>query len=168
MEPATWGFIGAITGALVGASASIATTAITAWNTRRLQQAASKIERSDRAREFQRQNLLELQEALSEEMRLVTRAHHEDMKSFALGGNRDRLLSEDLNQDLFNASRKTVHLVERVANDELRSDLKSVRRMMADLLLSDDAANPNAKMTALGSKYISTMESLGTVLRASY
>ena len=79
MEPVTWGFLGTIVGTIVGASASIITTLITGRYSIKLQKDAISHERNERAREFQRNNLLELQNVLSSHMRLVTRAHLEDI-----------------------------------------------------------------------------------------
>lgn len=82
MDAAIWGFIGTVVGTVVGASASILTTFINARNSARLQENADTLQRLERAREFQRTNLLELQEALSQHMRLIGRAHLEDVESF--------------------------------------------------------------------------------------
>lgn len=85
MEPLTWAFVGTVIGALVGASTSIITTVITASNTQKLQQSAASLERLEKAREFQRSNLLELQEALCTGMRLIRRAHMFDTEQFQKG-----------------------------------------------------------------------------------
>jgi len=67
---AIWGLIGA----LIGALASIATTWITTCNASTQQIASAEYARSEQNRAFQRETLLELQMAVSDLMRLVSRA----------------------------------------------------------------------------------------------
>jgi uncharacterized protein (DUF2235 family) len=74
MDSAIWGLIGTI----VGAAASVITTWLTASNETKREQAARREERFERARDFQRQTLIELQDVLHDTVRLVSKAHHED------------------------------------------------------------------------------------------
>ncbi len=170
MEPVTWGFIGAIVGTIVGASASIITTLITGRYSRKLQQDAISHERSERAREFQRNNLLELQDVLSSHMRLVTRAHLEDIKSFRDSPNESQrpLLSDELDQELSLSNRRLTILTERVADDSLRESIKALSSEMFSVIIAKSESESNEAIQNLASMFKNTMESLGFVLRASY
>jgi hypothetical protein len=170
MEPVTWGFIGTLLGTVVGASASIATTFITANNSRKLQEGAESIERRERARDFQRNNLLELQEALSTSMRLIGRAHLEDVKSFRKNedDNRSSLLSEDLNQDLMASSRALAILTVRVSDESLRESLRALRSEMNNVLMAKNEVESSSALQRCSSDFEKTMENLGVVLRSAY
>ncbi len=170
MESVAWGFIGTLVGAIVGASASIVTTIITGRNSRKLQEDAEELERNERARAFQRTNLLELQDALSIGMRLVGRVHTEDVVSFRSGEDRDGrpYLSDELNQELMISNRKLSILTERIADDSLRENIKNLREKMSNVAMSRDE---NESLEALNQAAISfetTMKQLGVILRGSY
>jgi gas vesicle protein len=170
MEPVTWGFIGTLVGAVVGASASIFTTLITGWNSRKLQKEAAVFERSERAREFQRNNLLELQDALTSGMRLIGRAHLEDVESFRKSKDdaRRTFLTEELNQELLISSRNLAILTERIADDSLRESIKALRGEMTNVLMAKSASESDQSIQQVSSTFEKTMENLGVVLRGSY
>jgi len=170
MEPVTWGFIGTIVGTIVGASVSIITTLITGRYSRKLQQDAISHERSERAREFQRNNLLELQDVLSSHMRLVARAHLEDIKSFRDSSNESQrpLLSDELDQELSLSNRRLTILTERVADDPLRENIKALSSEMFSVIIAKSKSESNEAIQKLAFMFKNTMESLGFVLRASY
>ena len=170
MEPVTWGFIGTLVGTIVGASASIATTFITTSNSRKLKQDAASLERSERARDFQRNNLLELQEALSIGMRLIGRAHLEDINSLRKSENegRNSLLSEELNLDLMISSRKLAILTERIADQSLRDSIKKLRTEMTNVLMAKTEGESLETLQWASSTFEQTMEKLGIILRSSY
>ena len=67
MESALWGLLGTI----AGAAASIATTVIASRNAASLQSTAATLEREEKARAFQRDTLIELQDAVHDELRAV-------------------------------------------------------------------------------------------------
>ena len=170
MEPMTWGFIGTLAGTIIGASVSIFTTIIAASNSRKLQKEAASFERLERAREFQRNNLIEFQDALSSGMRLIARAHIEDIESFRKNKNssRSELLSEELNEDIRRSTRKLVILTERIANDLLREDIKKLRGEMSLVLIANNENESTATMHKAAITFEKTMVTLGTVLRESY
>lgn len=170
MEPLAWAFIGTVIGAVVGAGASIITTVITASNARKLQQNAATIERSEKAREFQKNNLLELQEALSVGMRLTVRAHLADVEAFRQGGGNGQtsLLPEELNQELFKSNRQLSILTERVADDALREAIKRLRQAMTDVLMAREENESFSALKKASSSFEKTMGQLGNVLRGNY
>lgn len=78
MEAALWAFLGA----LVGAAASIVTTWLNNTHAISRQRMADSLEREERARGFQRDNLLEVQEALETWIRFCARMLIEDQRAF--------------------------------------------------------------------------------------
>jgi gas vesicle protein len=170
VEPLTWAFIGTVIGAVVGAGTSILTTVITSSNARKLQQSASILERFEKAREFQRNNLLNLQETLSVGMRLIVRAHLFDTEQFQKSemDRRISLLPEELNQELLNSSRQLSILSERVSDDPLRKSIKSLRQSMTDVLMSRTEQESFAAIKVANTLFEETMGLLGKVLRENY
>lgn len=170
MEPITWGFIGTIAGAIVGSSASIITTLITGWNSRKLQDNAAAIERQERARDLQRTNLIELQEALFTGMRLTGRAHLEDVESYKTGKNNGRvsLLGEELNQELLLSNRRLSILTERVADNELRAKIKELHRQMTSVLLANSENESTAALAKTSKLFELLMDKLGETLRRTF
>ena len=170
MEPVHLGFIGALLGAIVGASASIITTLITGWNSRKLTQDADSLERKERSREFQRNNLLELQDVLLDGMRLTGRAHIEAIKSFKGGAIEGRMppISEELDQKLLESSRRLAMLTERIADDSLRESINILRGNMVDVQVATTEAESDTTLQDAISMFENTMKQLGVILRESY
>ena len=107
MSPESWGFIGTFFGALVGGAVSILTTMINNRSAMNIHANNEKNEREERYRIFQRDNLLEIQEIISNSIRLIGKAHFELLKNYKEGGNwRGLELSATLDQEIGNHSRK--------------------------------------------------------------
>lgn len=169
MDSAIWGFIGTIVGAIVGASASILTTIINGRKSTQLQKERDNFERLERSREFQRNTLLELQDSLSQSLRLIVRAHLEDLASFRQNdGVRSTLLSSELNQDIMLSNLKNAILTERISDDELRNNLKKLRQDMNDVLLAKSENESRNKLQIASYNFEKFMEKLGVVLRNNY
>ena len=170
MDAATWGFIGTLVGAVVGASASILTTLISSRNSARLQEEADTLERLERVREFQRNNLLELQDSLSQNMRLIGRVHLEDVESFQKSSSdlRSSFLSEELNQELMVSNHKVALLTERIADDTLRENLKELRHKMTDVLMAKSETESREMLKIASTRFEQFMVQLGVVLRSNY
>ncbi|MBU1425530.1 MAG: hypothetical protein KKH12_03020 [Gammaproteobacteria bacterium] len=169
MDATTWGFVGALAGTVIGAAASIFTTLITNWNASRLQQNADSLERAERARSFQRDNLLELQVSIQDAMRLVGRAHHEDVvASKKSGGWGESKLSEEVNQNIHLTNTKLSVLSVRVADDDLRSKLELLRRKITKCLFAKSEIEGEALILDALSEFNTFMEQLGKVLRSNY
>lgn len=165
MEAAIWGFLGT----LVGALASLTTTVVTARNQASLQSAASQQEREERFRAFQLDTLLEFQNAFHDLMRLVTRAHLEDVAEFKRTGVWGRnSLTEEVNDGLFTARRKVSLLIERVSDDVLRAELKELSKSVAELTFVKDYEVAERLFHSNVLKAILVMEKIGTSLRAQY
>jgi gas vesicle protein len=170
MDAATWGVVGTLLGAVVGALASVLTTLITGWNTRKLQSHADSLSRLERSREFQRANLLDLQEALAQNMRLVARAHLEDLDHYRETPDAKfrPLLSESLDQELSESNRRLSLLTERLAHDQLRKSIKDLRDGFGRVLVARSAAESDSAFRAVVSGFEKPMEELGAVLRSYY
>lgn len=123
MDAALWGLLGTI----VGAVASIATTWLSGRSSHTLQQDRGREERAQQASSFQRQTLLELQEAIHDALRLVSQAHIEDREAHRAtkewGKN---MLSDEVNEGIRLAQRRVAILVERVSDDDLRAKVKAL------------------------------------------
>jgi len=169
MDAAIWGLIGSLAGTVVGASASIFTTFISGKNTAFLQKAANSLERTERARSFQRENLIALQDALLDAMRLMNRAHHADMLAAREGGEWGKsMLGDELNQEIMLANRKLAILTERVADDVLRADLKKLRQTITKCLFASSENESTALILSVAPEFETFMENLGVLLRHSY
>ena len=170
MEPVTWGFLGTLAGVIVGAAASIGTTYITTRNSRLLQQDAASLERKEQAREFQRQNLIELQESLFNCMRLTGKAHLEDLESFRKSTNdgRSSLLTEELSQELMMSNRQIAILTERVADQKLRNSIQELRKNMTNVLMAKTEQGSYSELQVASNSFDEIMKNLGSVLRESY
>lgn len=171
MNPVIWGFIGAIVGAIVGAAASIGTTVITTRNEQKLQSFIEKNSRFDLHMGFQRDNLLKLQDILSDCVRLVSKAHLEDLDNFIKGSKWGELvLSCELDEGIRVRFRELRIIIERISNDQLRQDLKDFEDMMeasvivktkegAEILLMDIANSFKNLMTVVGLELRKTYQS---------
>lgn len=167
MEPVTWGFIGTITGTIAGASASIVTTLITQNNVRRIKKEESLFVREQSNREFQFNNLLKVQDALYSGIRLVARAHLQDMENH----NRDSasstmsLLSDELDNEILLSNKELSILSERIANKDLRHNIKSLREKMTSVLMARTAKESKKRMTSVSLLFDESMAEVGKVLR---
>ena len=165
MDAAIWGLIGT----LVGALASIATTWISSRHSLHIQEQAKSLERIEQGRAFQRQNFLELQDVMHDAMRMVTRAHLEDESWFKKNGEWGRtFLSEEVNEGLRLTGRKVSLLIERVADDALRSDLKAAAEASTKVLLATSQREAEAAYGNASALVQYAMEHIGRVLRSVY
>ena len=170
LEPVTWGFIGTIVGTVAGASASILTTVIAERNRRSIRRDEANYAREERAREFQCENLLKVQDVLSSTMRLIAKAHLEDMQHYS---NRQSesdpaMLSEDLDNEILLSNRELSILSERIADDLLRENIKFLRAKMTAVLVAKSAAESESALEALSYVFDESMARIGIVLRNTF
>jgi DNA phosphorothioation-dependent restriction protein DptG len=169
MNPESWGFIGTLVGAIVGASASIFTTRINSDNAIQIQKNIEKSARKERYREFQRDNFLELQEKLSNGMRLVCRAFFEDFENYKKTNNwKTSMLPHELDQEIGNCFRELSLKTERVDENELRNEIISLKNNMADFLLVKTSESAERKLRELTDTFQKVMPKLGKALRENY
>ncbi len=169
MEPESWGFIGTIVGAVVGASASIITTKINSANAIRVQEKIEYNMRTERFREFQRNNLLELQDKLSIAVRLANKAYLEDLKKYDLTKEwRESLLSHELDEGIANSFREISIITERIDDNQLRGEIISFKDAMSIFLLEENYELTEQRQIDLNNKFQNVMPKLGKVLRENY
>ncbi len=169
MEPATWGFIGTILGTIVGASASIFATYLNGKNSINIQKSTEKFKREELFREFQRDNLLDLQGKLSHSMRLVTKAHLEDLEDYE--NTREwnlSSLSADLDKEIGDSFRQISIKAERIDNNELRNEIKQLRKKMTECLTANSFGARQGKLLSLMKGFDLLMPKLGEILRENY
>ncbi len=133
MDPAIWGFLGAILGALVGGIASVGISLIATREKLKM----VKMERQDRINievvSFQRETLLALQDELISNMRYLFKFKDFLMEDFSamleLGAMRP-LLDEELVEHLMKKNASTAVLIQRILNEELRTRLIELKDSM--------------------------------------
>lgn len=169
MDAATYGFIGTLVGAIVGASASIATTFISSWNSSRLQTNADSFQRVERARAFQRETLLKLQEGLQDAIRNIGEMHHQDVLALRETGEWQKsMLGEELNQKFVSVNRELSILTERVSEDELRNSIKEFRQQLSNCMFTSSEHEGDYMLKIAVDNFNPMMEKIGSVLRENY
>jgi hypothetical protein len=166
MEAALWGFLGA----LVGAGASIATSWLSSRHEIARQHQADSLERSERTRAFQRDNLLALQQSLQDAMRFSARAQFEDEQAFRQGGEWGKaLLSEEVSEGSRATNARLVALTERVEDDSVRASVKSLREKLArHSIIVGTREQAEALLRDAMEEFTLVMEQVGTTLRRLY
>jgi gas vesicle protein len=162
VNAAVWGLIGTI----VGAAASIATTWIAARSSNELQRERLREEREDRTSLFQRQTLLELQEAIHDALRLVCQAHLEDLHAHRSNKEwRKNMLTEEVDEGIRLAQRRVSILVERIASDDVRTSVKSLMSAATKVLFASSELESHLLLKTTNEAAEPVFELLGTTLR---
>ena len=151
MEAAAWGFIGT----LVGALASVGTTLLTTRHSNATRKESIQLERQEKFRVFQRDTLLELQDALHDVMRLTGKAHHLDLVAHNSGAEWGKtLLPEDVNEEIRLARRRLGIIVERVADDGMRAEIKAISLALTHTLHAPSKVEANRSLSRAGAEYL--------------
>jgi hypothetical protein len=104
---------------------------------------------SDQRRNFQRQTLLELQEAVQDLTRATGAMHHHDDMAFRRTGEWQReLLAEPLNEQLLLANRRVMLLAVRVRDDSLRATVQRFRGHCSDTLIVGRGSDSDSQLRA--------------------
>lgn len=165
MEAAVWGLIGTVVGALT----SIGTSWLSISSTSKIQEEKVKAERVERANAFQRETLLELQDSVHDHLRLTHRAYIEDCRSQRAGTDWGKaMLGEELSESLGVSSRKMSILIERVANDSVRSEVKALLGIANQAMLATSQAEAEAHLAICTNRAQQVLQSMGSVLREHY
>src|SRR6266568_8813471 len=111
---------------------------------------------SDQRRNFQRETLLVLQEAIQDLARATGAAHHQDEMAFGTTGRWQRQpLGEELNQQVHVANRRVLLLTVRVRDESLRDVVNRFRQLTNETETivrdADDAELRNRSSAALRS-----------------
>ena len=165
MESAIWGLVGTF----IGAAASIITTYLTNRNAAKLQSDARGVERIERSRAFQRETLLELQNAFHDAIRATAMAQLADVRASregaAWGKNK---LPDSLAEEVRVANRRVMLFVERVADDSVRAKVKAVMADASRVGLSSSREESQAMLDQVTFSSIAALEEIGKTLRALY
>ncbi len=165
MDAAIWGLLGAIVGAL----ASISATWLSILSSYRLQREKDQSERIERARSFQRETLVDLQEAIHDALRTINRAHMEDLNAHRAGKPwGTNLLPEELDEGVRLTLRRVLILVERVADDEVRQQVKGLMGNLWATLLANSLSESQNHFRKVFKDSTPVLERIGTVLRQNY
>lgn len=166
MNASMWGFIGALLGTFFGALASILTTIINARNASNLQNSADTFERIERAREFQKNNFIQLQDELIEAMRFIGRIHLEDMvESRKTGVWGKSYLSEEVSYGHMLSNQRIGVLTERIANEQLRLKLYKFLSIMNKSVMASSEIEGFDAFEKAGLEYETLTKEVGSVLR---
>ncbi|TAI48885.1 hypothetical protein [Flagellimonas allohymeniacidonis] len=169
MDPITWGFIGTLIGTIVGASASIVTTRINSKNAIRIQEGIERNAREERFRKFQRDNFLELQEKLSDGMRLIAKAFVVDLEHYKNTNDwASSTLSSELNNEISDCFREVSIRTERIDDDKLREEVRQFRIKMTQCLIAKSYESGKERMADLTKRFDEKMPKLGAALRKNY
>lgn len=162
VDSAIWGLIGTVVGAL----SSIGTTWLANQNSHRLQRDRVRNERVEQSNALQRESLLAVQDAMHDAIRLVHRAHIEDVKAHRAtktwGKN---MLPEDMSEEIRLAQRRVFILVERILDEDLRGRIKGLMGNATEVLMARSEEQSHACLEKTGSDSNKVLEQLGTVLR---
>lgn len=169
MDSVIWGFIGVIAGTIIGAASSILTTLLSNQNAFNLQAQTHRNERLNLFRQFQRENLLRLQDLLADLVRLNRLAYFEDLKAYQetqnWGGNH---INQDLDQSIMLKSRELAMIIERISNVELRKELTDLAKSMGSYFIANSHEIANFILEDTEKKFMQLMTMIGVELRNTY
>lgn len=169
MEPASWGFIGTILGTIVGASASIFATYLNGKNSVNIQKSTEKFKREELFREFQRDNLLKLQDEFSAGMRFIGKIHFESLNYFKKNNEwKGFRLSDNVDTGISTSFQNLMKLTERVNDDKLRAKIIDIRKDMARFSVSETESENLIYIKKLSDKFEILMTEIGIELRNNY
>jgi hypothetical protein len=162
---ALWGFLGTI----IGAGVSIVTSLISNRHEIIRQQRADSLERIERARIFQRENLLEVQQTIQDMMRYYFCMLHEDRIAFMQSGEWGKVrLSEEVNEGSRATNAKLAMLRVRIADDEVREAIKSLVSRIVKYHVAKTEEEADAIMDEASDSFTPLMERIGETLRSLY
>jgi len=128
-----------------------------------------KQERIERAKEFQRTTLLDLQDALYDAVRMCGRAYYEDFVAYKSGTAWGKgRLTEELSAGLLASNRRVSILIERIEHAELRSEVKSLTAQMSALTMQTEKEDADCMKIEMAQKFDVLVEKIGSVLRSYY
>ena len=165
MGEALWGFLGT----LVGAGVSIATQLLALRHASSSQQHADNLQRAERARAFQRETLLAIQDTLQEGMRSAAMMVHHDILAEKRGSPWGTTRSpNDISEQLRLANARLTALVERVADDGLRATLKHLHGQMNEPPMATSRPEAETLLSRASQGSERAMAHLGAILRTYY
>lgn len=169
MDDSIWGFIGVIVGAIIGASASIVTTILSSNNAVRLQQGADSQERMERARAFQRETLISVQDCFNDALHLMMKIYLTDVDDNNKGAVwRKSPLNKDIDEKHRDINRNLLILSERIADDSLREELSLLQSNILKAYLAPSRKEAETLVMSVCNQSDPFLKHVGSVLRSLY
>lgn len=164
-----WAVVGTLIGAIVGAAASILTTVLTNRSTHRMQELTDSQHRAERARVFQRETLLEIQETTHSALRLMARIYFEDQRKASISGSWGReLLPSELDDEFAIAYRALAIRIQRVADDALREELLCLQKTINSISFVQSQVEAEKALRSATKIANEVLPKVGKLLRETY
>jgi hypothetical protein len=113
--------------------------------------------------------LLDLQEAIHDALRLLHRTYLEDSQAHRTTNEWGKSnLSDEVNEGVRLAQRKVAILVERVADDGVRTDVKAPMSTAADTLLARSEGEASLSLKRSSGDATQALEKIGIAVRKHY
>lgn len=164
MDSAFWGLIGAV----IGAAASILTTKINARNNIELQLKSEEQRRRNRATDFQRDNIIKIQETIYTYLRLNMEAYLQINEKTEAQNKVNAMLDQELNSNLENHTRDLAILIERVKNKDLRHRLNLTKKKLSKISFAKTKEERYEHLIDAINYWDVTMELVGCELRKMF
>lgn len=165
INPAVWGLLGT----LVGAAASVGTTWIANAHAAKLETQRAQEIRAETARAFQRQTLLELQEAVHILARKSSESFLHDMARLREGKEWGAVpVPNELDVSLMESFRTVGILNQRVSNEALRNKVGAFTETLADSVNAWSFDRATASRAAVIDEFGALSVSIGDCLRSNY
>lgn len=161
--------INSFIGVIVGATVSIATTLISNKKDLRLKKMSISFERKEKARSFQRETLLVVQESIQKSIRYMAEAYNYDKSQYKKTNVWHKCpLNDELDKNIFQTNKVLTLHVERVSNDILRSAIKDLQTLITDCTIAVNSEKADTTFNDATIVYTNVMEEIGKVLRELY
>lgn len=165
VNPAVWGLLGAVVGAL----ASVGTTWITNAHAAKLESQRASEVRAEVARAFQRHTVVDLQDALNTLARKAFESHRYSLIQLREGTPwEDSVPPLEMVDSLVDAFREVGKLGERVAHEPLRVAVLVYRDLLTDSVNASSLGEANAVREKVREKFAEITVLLGEYLRSQY
>jgi hypothetical protein len=121
---------------------------------------------AERRAEFQRQTLIELQDAVFDLMRATGAMHHQDEMAFRKTGQwQKQFLGDELDQKALMSNRRTSMFKVRVRDGSLRDMVGKLSNLCAQVAISIDRDHSNGAMMEAGELFEKVQERIGELIR---
>lgn len=165
VNSAVWGLLGTA----VGAAASIGTTWLTNAHAAKLESQKAREIRAETARAFQRQTLLELQEAVHILARKATESFLYDRVRHSEGNEWGSVpIPDELDASLMESFRTVGILNQRVSNEVLRNKVVAFTETLADSVNAWSFDRATAARAVVIDDFGALSASIGECLRSNY
>jgi len=128
--------------------------------------AARREQLTERRAEFQRQTLLDLQDALFDLMRTTGAMHHQDEMAYRQTGEwQKRLFGDELYDKSQVAMRRTAMFQVRVRDASLREMADDLRKLSAQVTVGTSKSESDSAMLDAADLFVQVQERIGEILR---